>query len=221
MDQKKDIRIVSTLLLLTGINTCKTNNLSKKILHKIYVFLIRYIRLTTLEDLTHLIPFISFLNHIVSISCTWLLLMQNLMFSRDLDQVFREFSAIDRILGCNFQIKIGYAGIRKNFHIICFGVFLFFVVHVVISIWISFGGPTQSVLLFVGLLNVMLICLLFGYICYNIILRIRLLQSFITRNRSGKYNIEIIQKIFIHILDIVKIANQYFGLKFLVVFGNF
>ncbi len=124
MDQKKNIQIVSRLLVLTGINTCKTNNLSKKILHKIYVFLIsltfvydfqRYIRLTTLEDLTHLIPFISFLNHIVSISCTWLLLMQNLMFPRDLDQVFREFSAIDRILECNFHIKIGYARIRKNF----------------------------------------------------------------------------------------------------------
>jgi hypothetical protein len=187
-------------------------------LTRVYEFQ-QYIKLMTLEKFAQLIPFMAFLNHIVTISCTWLLLVQNLLFPRDLDQVFRELSAIDRILKCDFHLKINYAGIRKNFHIVCFGVLLSFVLYTIITLWIVHDGTPVSVLRFVAQLNVLLICLLFGYICYNIILRMRLLQSFILKNNS--WNVEPFQEIFQHFSNVVKISNQYFGLKFVLVLGNF
>jgi hypothetical protein len=227
MNQEKDIQIISTLLLLIGIETYKTKSFVKKILHKIYVFAIslifvydlqHYIRLIVLAHFTHLIPFMTFLNLATTIIGIWVLLMQNLVFPRILDSVFREFSAIDRILLFNFGLKINYARIRKKFHIICGGVLLSFVLYVTIVIWIVLDGKPYSLVLFSAQFINWLIILLYGYICYNIIFRIRIIRRVIIRNMN--YHVQHLQQIFQHLSNIVKISNRYFGLKFLVMIGN-
>ncbi len=232
MSLKKDTRIISVILLLTGINPYTGTNRKHRIFHKIYVFIIflmfakgllDLVKIMMTQKLDNLIPFLDSLNRIFNVASIWLLLGQNLVFPRKLDFVFQEFSEIDRLLENHFDLRIDHARLRKKFYVICCGLLLYYVSYVTVLVFIVYWDQNLNISISIAQLSTVFIIILFGFTCWHIVFRIELLNGFIKKRRYEIFvdrEVQLFQQFVTHIANIVRISNRYFGLKCLTLMGK-
>jgi hypothetical protein len=233
MSLKKDIRIISVILLIAGIDPYAGTNRKHRIFHKIYVFLIflmfakgllDLVKIMVAQKLDNLIPFLDSLNRIFNVGGIWLLLGQNLVFSRKLDSVFQEFLEIDRLLENHFDLRIDHARLRKKFYVICCGLLVYFVLYVTVVLLVVYRDQKLNISISIAQLSTVFIIILFGFTCWHIVFRIQLLNGFIKKRRHEIFvdrEVQLFQQFITHIANIVRISNRYFGLKCLTLMGKF